>query len=232
MDGNLLWPFGIGMASVLNPCGVAMLPATLAWLAGTAAPTSTGVGRAGKGALAGLAMALGFTSVVLLLALLVHVTGAVFSGYLRIVMIALGAALAGGGVLVAFGLFHLPMARLLHMEGVSLDARRPANPGTMVLAGILYGVAAMSCTLPLFIAVVFPTFSGGLGQTLATVGAFGAGAATLLIAASEGTLFARDMLLRWLRRTRQIMNPLLGGTVAFAGIYLLYYWTLGPGRFI
>ena len=232
MEGNLLWPLSIGTASVLNPCGVAMLPATLAWLAGTATPTSTWVGKAGKGALAGIAMAAGFTFVVLMLALLVHALGAVFAGYLRIIMIALGGALAVGGALVAFGLFHFPMARLLGTEKVSLPARRSGGVGTMVLAGVLYGIAAMSCTLPLFIAVVFPTFTGGIGQTLATVGAFGVGAALLLVAASEGTLFARDVVVRLLRRTARFMNPVLGAVIAGAGIYLVYYWVVGPGRLV
>lgn len=220
------------MASVLNPCGVAMLPATLAWLAGTAAPTSSWLGRAGKGALAGLAMATGFTLVVLLLALLAHAAGAVFAGYLRILMIALGSALVVGGALVAFGLFHFPMARLLGAEQVSLVGRRSNGVGTMVLAGVLYGIAAMSCTLPLFIAVVFPTFTGGFDQTLSTVGAFGVGAALLLVAASEGTLFARDVVVGFLRRTARFMNPVLGAIIAGAGIYLVYYWMLGPGRLV
>lgn len=220
------------MASVLTPCGVAMLPATLAWLAGTASPTPTWVSRAGKGALAGLAMAVGFTFVVLLLALLVHAAGAVFSGYLRILMIALGAVLAVGGTLVALGLFHFPMARLLHVERVTMDVRRPAGLGTMVLAGILYGVAAMSCTLPLFIAVVFPTFTGGIGRTLATVGVFGLGAAVLLVTASEGTLFAREIVVRFLRRAVPFMNPALGLVIAGAGLYLIYYWTLGAGSLV
>ncbi len=232
MEGNLLWPLSIGMASVLNPCGVAMLPATLAWLAGTATPTSTWVGKAGKGALAGVAMAAGFTLVVLMLALLVHAAGVVFAGYLRIIMIVLGGALAVGGALVAFGLFHFPMARLLGTEQVSLAGRRSGGVGTMVLAGMLYGIAAMSCTLPLFIAVVFPTFTGGIGKTIATVGAFGVGAALLLVAASEGTLFARDVVVGVLRRAARFMNPVLGAVIAGAGIYLVYYWVVGPGRLV
>ena len=232
MEGNLLWPLRIGMASVLNPCGVAMLPATLAWLAGTASPTSTWGRKAGKGALAGTAMAAGFTLVVLILALLVHAVGAAFAGSLRILMIVLGSSLAVGGALVAFGLFHFPMARLLGTEQVSLAGRRAGSVGTMVLAGVLYGVAAMSCTLPLFIAVVFPTFTGSIGKTIVTVGAFGVGATLLLVAASEGTLFARDAVVRLLRHTTRFMNPVLGVIITGAGVYLVYYWALGPGRLV
>ncbi len=232
VDGNLLWPLTVGMASVLNPCGVAMLPATLAWLAGTAAPTSTWPTKARRGALAGVAMAAGFTLVVLIVALVAHAVGAVFARSLRMLMIVLGSALAVGGALVAFGLFHFPVERLVGTEWVSLARRRSNAVGTMVLAGVVYGIAAMSCTLPLFIAVVFPTFTGGFGKTFSTVGMFGLGAALLLVAASEGTLFARDILVRLLRRATRCMSPVLGGIIVGSGIYLVYYWALGPGRLI
>jgi cytochrome c-type biogenesis protein len=224
-----VYALGMGVAAVFNPCGVALLPAIFAWVGGT---TTTGQGswmRAWRGLQVGILMALGFTLVVAGLGVMVRLVGVLVARILPTAMIGLGALLVVGGVAVAMGLFHFPVDRWVKLEGVA--AGRPRHWAFLV-AGLTYGVGALSCTLPLFVAALLPTMSGGWAPFVAMVVLFGLGSAAVLVAVSEATLFVRDGLLRVLRSVAPWLNPGLGAVIGVAGLYLVYYWALGPGRLV
>lgn len=175
-------------------------------------------------------MTLGFVLVVAVLGLVVQATGAVLGPILRPVMMAISVGLIGAGVLVALGLFHLPLDRWL-------GAQNPAAPsggswGTFVGAGALYGIAALSCTLPLFLAALLPAVAQGWTALGTFLVGFGGGTLTVLVVLSEATLFARDAVSHGLARVAAFINPVLGTVVFAAGGYLMYYWVWGPGRFL
>lgn len=220
--------FLMGMAAVFNPCGIALLPASLAWVGGSVVTAPHPMIRLGQGLSAGLLMAVGFTAVVAMLALLVHALGVVLTPVLYPVMVVLGGGLILGGVLVALGLFHFPLDRWVRLERMP----RGRQGWTLVVAGVVYGVAALSCTLPLFIAAFVPALTAGSGTFVGLLAAFGAGTAVILVGVSEVVLFARDATLRAIRRMGPWLNPLLGLVVAGAGGYLLYYWVWGAGHFL
>jgi len=228
MGPSLSLAFFMGIAGVFNPCGIALLPASLAWIGGTAHTTSHPWRRLGVGGAAGLAMAVGFTVVVAILGVAVHVAGAVLTPIFHPAMIVLGGALVLGGVLVALGLFHFPLDRWLPLERIP----RGRMGWSWVVAGMVYGIAALSCTLPLFVAAFVPALTAGTGAFLRLLLAFGAGIAVVMVSASEVLLLARDSALRAIRGIGPWLNPLLGLLVAGAGVYLLYYWIWGAGRYL
>lgn len=184
--------------------------------------------RSAQGAWAGLLMAVGFTAVVAVVALLVRVLGAIVGPLLRPAMLGMAGALILGGGLVGTGLFHFPLDRW-----VRLDPRPRGRQGwTLLAAGVIYGTAALSCTLPLFLAAFIPALSAGTLTFAQLVLAFGLGTALVLVGVSELTLFARDTTMHMIQRAGPWLNPVLGLMIAAAGSYLLYYWLLGPGHFL
>lgn len=221
--------FYMGMAAVFNPCGIALLPASFAWIGGTVGGTSTVLARVGRGIQAGLLMALGFTVVIALLALVMHGVGAALSPILHAVMLILSSVLIFGGAAVAFGLFHFPIDRWTRVHRITAATH---TGWTLIVAGIVYGVAALSCTLPLFLAALAPAIAGGWAAVARVVTSFGGGTALVLVGGGLVTLFARDGLLRAIRAVGPWLNPALGIIIVGAGAYLGYYWLFGPGHFL
>lgn len=221
--------FYMGIAAVFNPCGIAMLPASFAWIGGTVGGTPTVLTRLGRGAQAGIFMALGFTLVMAVLALVMHGLGAALSPVLHAVMLGLSGVLILGGATVAVGLFHFPIDRWIRVNRIAAATH---TGWTLIIAGIVYGVAALSCTLPLILAAMAPAINGGWATVLRVVTSFGLGTAVVLVGLGLVTLFARDGLLRVIRAVGPWLNPGLGLIIVGAGAYLGYYWLFGPGHFL
>ncbi|MCY0899615.1 MAG: hypothetical protein OWU33_11900 [Firmicutes bacterium] len=221
--------FYMGMAAVFSPCGIALLPASLAWVGGVVGGTDTVWARIGRGAQAGVLMGLGFTVVVAVLALVLHVLGSTLSSVLRVVMLVLGGFLVVGGGAVMVGMFHLPIDRWTGLTRV-----KPSRwiSVTVIVTGMVYGVAALSCTLPLFLAALAPALLGGWLRVGQVVGSFGLGTVFVMVAIAWATLFARDAVVRGVQAIGPWLNPVLGVIIIGAGGYLLYYWIWGPGHFV
>ncbi|CAB1128949.1 Cytochrome c biogenesis protein CcdA [Candidatus Hydrogenisulfobacillus filiaventi] len=224
------YPFLMGVAAVFNPCGIALLPATLAWMGGTVPAGPGMLHPAGRGAAVGLAMAAGFTGVVALLGLVVHLAGVVLAPVLRPLLVGLGLAVLAGGMLVAGGRLHLPVSRWTGAD--RLPSGQAGSLWAAFLAGVVYATAALGCTLPLFVAVLLPALTAGWTAFLALVGSFGAGAALVLTAAGVAVLFAREALAGAVARLGPRLNLWLGLIIGAAGAYLTYYWLWGPGRLL
>ncbi len=221
--------FYMGMAAVFNPCGIALLPASFAWIGGTVGGTSTVLTRIARGLQSGLLMAVGFTLVMALLALVMHGLGAALAPILHAVMVVLSGVLILGGAAVAVGFFHFPIDR---WTGIGRVTATTHTGWTLLVAGIVYGVAALSCTLPLFLAALAPALTGGWATVVGIVTTFGLGTAVVLMGVGLVTLFARDGLLRAIRTVGPWLNPALGLIIIGAGAYLGYYWLWGPGHFL
>jgi cytochrome c biogenesis protein CcdA len=221
--------FYMGMAAVFSPCGIALLPASFAWVGGVIGGTDTVWTRVGRGVQAGVLMGLGFTVVVAVLALVLHMLGSTLSSVMRLVMIVLGGFLVLGGGAVAVGMFHVPLDRWTGLARV-----KPSRwiGVTVIVTGMVYGVAALSCTLPLFVAALAPALLGGWLQVGQLVGGFGLGTVLVMVAIAWATLFARDAVVRGVRTIGPWLNPALGVIIIGAGGYLLYYWIWGPGHFL
>ncbi|MBX5468180.1 MAG: hypothetical protein K6U14_11920 [Firmicutes bacterium] len=225
------WLFGMGVAAVFNPCGVALLPAVLAWLGGTA-PVASGIWwRMGQATLAGIAMAAGFTAVVAGLAVVLHGIGLALGPLLHAAMLLLGGALVLAGGLLALGLWHLPVDQWLGVRPFS-PAPMSAPWATWLVMGVVYGIGSLSCTLPLFVAALASVLAGSWPDTVRAAGTIGLGVTLVLVAFSWATLWVREGLTRWLHRLGRWVPLGLGTIVSLAGAYLVYYWAWGPGRWL
>jgi cytochrome c biogenesis protein CcdA len=95
--------------------------------------------------------------------------------------------------------------------------------------GVSYGTASLSCTLPIFLAVVGTSLA--VGGLLAAVGQFalyalGMGLVILLLTLAIA-LF-KGAMVGTLRKALPYIQPISAGLMVLAGSYIVFYWlTIG-----
>ncbi len=224
------YAFGAGMAAAVNPCGFAMLPAYLGLYLGAseAQPTSGYASRRmGQAYLVSLLVTAGFVLLFGTVGLLISAGARVLIGLFPWIALVIGVLLVGAGawVLAGGGLYTSLGDRLAARMG---DARQTSIRGYF-LFGITYATASLSCTLPIFLAVVGSSMARGsfLGAVSQFVlYALGMGTVILLLTISI-TLFEGAML-GVLRKALPYMRSAGGVLLILAGAFIVYYWlTLG-----
>ncbi len=222
----LTWAFGAGMLATVNPCGWALLPAYASYYLG-AKESDYDLRpvwhRALEGVRLGLLMTAGFV-------LVFSVVGFAISAGLQALVQALPlGALAVGAGLVLFGIWLL--------AGNNLPFSLPAPPASfqardarsVFVYGVAYGTASLSCTLPVFLAVVAGSLTlNGPAQALAMFGGYSAGMAAVLMIVVVSIALAKDALLQYVQRALPYVHRVGAVLLIAAGLYLIWY----VGRFM
>jgi cytochrome c biogenesis protein CcdA len=225
LDLPILYAISAGMLALVNPCGAAMLPAYIGYqLIGSNERIPIYLAVI-KGVLNGVVSTLGFVFAFGSVGVIVASGGTLIINYIPI------AGLVTGVIIVFLSLWLIISGRSL---GILMASRVGLDWGNSTLGVFLFGVAyaivSLSCALPIFLVVVVSVMTNvgvvqGLGMFIFY--AFGMGLALILITIisilSKKT--AQDfvkIVLPYVNRAGQIL--LLG-----AGIYIVYYWTLGTG---
>lgn len=217
---NLAFAFTAGLFSTINPCGWAMLPSFVSFYLGS--PEDEDPRRLRRrlfhGLTLGLLLTAGFLSVFLGAGL------AITAGLRALVRYMPFAAMAVGLSLVALGLwllsgriipFSLPQPRL---------GLQPRDRKSGVLFGAAYGLASLSCTLPIFLAVVGAgTAADSFGVAGAMFLAYGAGMATVLMSVALSAVWLKDSLLRWFQGWLPYVHRLGAALLILAGLYLIWF---------
>lgn len=226
---SAVFALAAGMASAVNPCGFAMLPAYLGlYLGGGAAAGSAGFFRQlPRALLVGLVVTAGFV-------LLFGVAGA---------LIGLGASF----IARALPWFGLLVGVLLAVAGAWLvsggkiytgvAARAAAHIGEPTevgirgyfLFGVSYGIASLSCTLPIFLAVLGVSAANiGFLNILLNFILFALGMGLVIIALTLGIALFKGAMVRFLRRALPYIHPIGAWLMVLAGAYIIFYWlTIG-----
>ena len=222
--------FAAGMAATVNPCGFAMLPAYLGLYMG-----SNEKDRAQPNPLTRLLRALLVGGVVGAgLVLLFGVAGLIIgSGGQFVVDIMPWLGLGIGVVLTMAGSWLLAGRKVYTGFAGRLGAQigDPTKVGVRgyFLFGVSYGTASLSCTLPIFLAVVGTTLA--TSGILAATGQFilyGLGMGSVIMALTLGMALFKGAMTGFLRRALPYIQPLSAGLMLVAGSYIVFYWlTLG-----
>jgi cytochrome c-type biogenesis protein len=213
--------FTAGLVATVNPCGFAMLPAYLSYFMGLSddevAPGGPAAVR--RALVIGAVVSSGFL-------LVFGVVGALVTLGMRAIsdIIPWAAMVIGGGV----GL--LGIAMLLGYEPVvDLPKIGRARPGKRYSAvfvfGLSYAVASLSCTLPIFLAVV----AGSIPRTSLVGGVllflvYGLGMSLVLVVVTLALAFGKQRLVGWLRRSAASINRVSGAILVLAGGYIVWFW--------
>ncbi len=219
--------FGAGLVATMNPCGFAMLPAYLSYFMGLGDDGETSRPAAMRRALViGGVMSAAFL-------LVFGVFGLAITAGFRAVIDWIPWIALGIGVLVT----ALGIAMLFGYElTVSLPRAKRASKGKGMRSvfgfGLSYGVASLSCTLPVFLSVVATqltasTFVSGV----ATFVVYGLGMSMMLVAVTLVMAFGKQSIVAWLRSSARYINRVAGGVLVVAGAYIVWFWgtNLGEG---
>jgi len=220
IEAPLALAFGAGLVATLNPCGFAMLPAYLSYFMG--ASQEEDLSRA-----ASLRRALVVGGVMSVAFLVVFgVTGlAITLGFRAVIDWIPWIALGVGGLIVLLGIAMLFGYELT----VGLPKAGKANKGTGLRSvfgfGISYGLASLSCTLPVFLSVVATQLTASSLLTgVSTFIVYGLGMSMMLLGITLVMAFGKQTILTRLRSSARYINKISGAVLVLAGAYIVWFW--------
>ena len=219
--------FSAGMMATVNPCGFALLPAYIAFYLGGDTDSVHEVStltRVGKALFISLVVTLGFVvlfgSVGLLATLGAHFLGTALPW----------AGLTIGTAMVILGISLLAGRKMLY-SGVAARLSARINPGTTggirsyFLFGIAYGIASLSCTLPIFLIAIGSSIAGGV---LINGLVFALGMGTVLTVLTVGTALFKGVVSSYMRRAIPYVEKTSAAVIMLAGAFVIFYWlTIG-----
>jgi cytochrome c biogenesis protein CcdA len=219
MIGELGFAFLLGTVATANPCGFALLPAYLARRLGV---DGNGVSDTGDALLR--AFAVGALTTAGFLVVFGVAGGAISLGAFWLTVALPWAGLVIGLVLAAMGV------AVLAGRGVriNLPMAKPAASGSGLrgnfLFGIGYGVASLSCTLPLFLTVTGTAITGGIFASAFSFAAYALGMGTILTALAVGAALSRSGVAAVTGSLLPYVNRASGALLLLAGLYVVYFW--------
>ncbi len=220
------YAFGAGMIAAVNPCGFAMLPAYLSLYLGAREadfakrPPLVKMPRA---LLVGGVVSSGFVLLFGLAGIVISAGGNALLGAMPWIAILIGMALILLGLWVLAG-------RSLYLGVFERFAARFGDPSAVsvrgfFLFGFAYGAASLSCTLPIFLAVVGSGIS--VGGFLAGAGQFlgyGLGMASVFVALTLALAFFKQGLVVRIKKAVPYVQLVSAVLLVLAGAYMIFYW--------
>lgn len=223
---NLAYAFTAGMLATINPCGWAMLPSFVSYYLGTKQEGYEGKPlskRLLEGLFLGLLVTAGFL-------VIFGTAGVVISAGLRVVIKYMPlAAIAVGAALVLLGVWLLSGKSLpVSLPAPNMDMRARSSKAVFMF-GLAYGFASLSCTLPIFLAVVGAslTLGSAAGSALMFSG-YAAGMGTVLTTVALSAVLLKGAFTDWLKSLLPYTHRLSAGLLIAAGLYLIWF----QGRYL
>ena len=230
-----LFAFSAGVVSAVNPCGFAMLPAYLGLYMSTSIyeKDSTHYGKMIlKGLFIGCCVGLGVLSLFLFVGL---ITGFALN-FIRSIMEWVGLLLGVG--LITIGIWLMNGGRLY----ASLTARIGQSIGNptqislkgFFLFGVSYGVASLSCTLPIFLSVVGINLNGSsIYDSMMQFALYGAGMGSMILFVTLSMAILKGVMIRYIKLALPYVERIGFFLVVLSGMYIVFYWmTIGGVQII
>lgn len=222
-DVPVLLAFTGGLVATVNPCGFAMLPAYLSFFLGLddAAPPGDQAAAVARALWVGIIVSAGF-------AVVFGAAGLVLSAGTRALATAIPwAALVVGAAVAALGLWLLAGRSLRVTLPAPARSGQGRSDGAVFVFGLAYAVASLSCTLPVFLAVVAgAATSRGVMPVLALFGVYAVGMALPLLTVTVGLALGREALVRRARAAGRHTSRVAGGLLVVAGAYVVAFWII------
>ncbi len=231
-DISLLFPLGFafsaGMVSAVNPCGFTMLPAYLGLYLGTSGEQEASnagevAGQLRQALVVGLSVTAGFIVLFAVVGLSIGSGARFLVDYFPWIGLGIGVLLTlAGGWLIRGGMLYSALG-----ERLSAHIGDPTRTDVRgyFLFGLSYGIASLSCTLPIFITVI-----GGsivIADFLPSVWQFvlyGLGMGSVILALTLSLAVFKAALLVWLRQAMTYVQPASAVLMLAAGGFIVYYW--------
>ena len=230
IGASALFALAAGMASAVNPCGFAMLPAYLGLYLGRNLKEGeqfTPARTVGRALLVGGAVSAGFILLFGVVGAVVGVSASFVSDILPwlglvigVALVIVGAWMVGGGKLYT---------NLAAQAASRFGDPNQVNAKGYFLFGLSYGTASLSCTLPIFISVVGIGVAGFSAQkVVSNFFLYALGMGLVIMAITLGMAFFKGAMVTLVRKALPFVQPIASGFMVVAGTYIVYYWlTLG-----
>lgn len=226
IEGPFAIAFGAGLVATMNPCGFAMLPAYLSYFMGLNDDEETNRAASLRRALViGGVMSGAFLLVFGLFGLVIT------AGFRTVIDWIPYIALGIGGLIVVLGVAMLRGFELT----VALPKAKRAKKGEGLRGvfgfGLSYGVASLSCTLPVFLAVVATQLTAAsFVSGVATFVVYGVGMSIMLVGVTVALAFGKQSMVKRLRSSARYINRVSGAVLVIAGAYILWFWGTNLSR--
>ncbi len=220
------YAFGAGMVTTVSPCGIAMLPVYVSLFLGAGEESFQTKSPLRRGARA-LAMSgvvtLGFVAFFGIIGAILSAGGQFVVTYIPWVAVVIGVAL------ILLGIYLLAGGHLYTNLPARLAGRLSKNGEVgikgFLIFGIAYAIAALSCTLPIFLVVVGSAIAmKGFATGLLQFVSFALGMGFIIAIVTIGSALFKESVNRWLHRWVPVVARLSGLLLVFAGGYILYFW--------
>jgi len=220
------YAFGAGMIAAVNPCGFAMLPAYLALYLGAGGQVDqrSGARRLAEAVVVGGTVSAGFV-------VLFAAAGAVISAggrFLLPVMPWIGLAIGVGLVLLGLAMLagRTFNPALFEQLADHIGRSRERSLRGFFLFGLAYGLASLSCTLPVFmIAAGSALISGSLGRGFVQLLSYGLGMASVVITLTLAIALVKAGFVTLLRRAVPYVQTVAAMLLVVAGGSIVLYWS-------
>ncbi len=230
-----LFAFSAGVVSAVNPCGFAMLPAYLGLYMSTSIyeKDSTHYGKMIlKGLFIGCCVGLGVLSLFLFVGL---ITGFALN-FIRSIMEWVGLLLGVG--LITIGIWLMNGGRLY--TGLTARIGQSIGNPTQIslkgffLFGVSYGVASLSCTLPIFLSVVGINLNGSsIYDSIMQFALYGAGMGAMILFVTLSMAILKGVMIRYIKLALPYVERIGFFLVVLSGMYIVFYWmTIGGVQII
>ncbi|MEX2536670.1 MAG: cytochrome c biogenesis protein CcdA [Trueperaceae bacterium] len=216
--------FGAGMVSAANPCGFAMLPAFLAlFLSGTSEKKESPIGRIRRALLVSAAVTAGFVLLFGIVGLTISAGARSLAGSFPWLGFATGALLIlAGAWLAAGGTIYASLGERLSSPLARVGGDGPRRYFTF---GLAYGLASLSCTLPVFLAVLGSTLTlATLPGAVLQLALYGLGMGAVIALLTLSIALFQNALVNRIRRAVPYIAPVSSALLLLAGSYIVYYW--------
>lgn len=199
-----------GAFSLLSPCGYALLPGYLAYFLGSRLDVRRAI-------LGGLACTLGIISIFSIIGLSASSLGALFPQLIPFL------TLIAGVVMILMGIITLMNLGVLH---ISLPVGFIGRGGLigLYLFGFSYGLAAVGCSAPIFLSVLFYAMSRGLINGMIMFLAYSVGVGLPLTVTGILTARVKELIIEKIGHATPLIQRSSGIFLIIVGIYLLYFY--------
>ena len=219
LEGDFAYYFILGVMSAVNPCGFVLLPTYLIYYLGTELQRQESVAVTLRRALlVGSAVSSGFVGLFLIVGVITQsLTTAVLdnSKYFAFV-VGLGLVVMGAMMLAGWK---------PRIAQPNLSVQRERTYRNMFFFGIAYAVASIGCTLGFLTSAVFGSVGRhGFVSGVLSIGLYGVGMASLVIALTVALAFAQMNIVSSLKKSFRFFDKVSAFFVLITGLYLTWYW--------
>jgi cytochrome c biogenesis protein CcdA len=219
------YAFAAGMVASVNPCGVLLLPSYIFYQLRPKEGHPSVLQRALRGLLVASVVTTGFILVFAIVGGVIAAGGQWLVRTFPTIGLLVGVAMAGlGGWILATD------TTLSILATSQMAVERKRTLGNAFVFGLAYAIGSLSCTLPIFLAVVSTSLAGGgaLGSLSQFFG-YALGMGVIIFVVTLGAALFRRALGKWLRLVTPYVHYVSAMFAIGAGAYLIYYWIFVAG---